>query len=321
MLRYLARRIAGTLVLLVLVVIVTFGLIHLAPGDTAQALAGQGGADARYVADLRHELGLDKPLVEQIGVYLGSVFRGDLGFSAVQGRPVLDVILQRLPATLLLFGSALLIATVGGVILGVIAAARRRTRTDTAISVASLTVSSLPLFWVGQILVGLLAIRLGWLPTGGLSSPGAALGGLAAALDAIKHLILPAGVLSLLMLGLIVRITRSAMIDVLAEDYIRVARARGIPERRLLFRHALPNALRPVVTVVTAELGLVLTGTVLVESVFTWPGLGSLLLDSVLGRDNLTLVGLLLFSAFLVATANLVADLLYLALDPRVRPR
>ncbi len=321
MLRYLARRIAGTLVLLVLVVIVTFGLIHLAPGDTAQALAGQGGADARYVADLRHELGLDKPLVEQIGVYLGSVFRGDLGFSAVQGRPVLDVILQRLPATLLLFGSALLIATVGGVILGVVAAARRRTRTDTAISVASLTVSSLPLFWAGQILVGLLAIRLGWLPTGGLSSPGTALGGLAAALDAIKHLILPAGVLSLLMLGLIVRITRSAMIDVLAEDYIRVARARGIPERRLLFRHALPNALRPVVTVVTAELGLVLTGTVLVESVFTWPGLGSLLLDSVLGRDNLTLVGLLLFSAFLVATANLVADLLYLALDPRVRYR
>ncbi len=321
MLRYLARRIAGTLVLLVLVVIVTFGLIHLAPGDTAQALAGQGGADARYVADLRHELGLDKPLVEQIGVYLGAVFRGDLGFSAVQGRPVLDVILQRLPATLLLFGSALLIATVGGVILGVVAAARRRTRTDTAISVASLTVSSLPLFWVGQILVGLLAIRLGWLPTGGLSSPGAALGSLAAALDAIKHLILPAGVLSLLMLGLIVRITRSAMIDVLAEDYIRVARARGIPERRLLFRHALPNALRPVVTVVTAELGLVLTGTVLVESVFTWPGLGSLLLDSVLGRDNLTLVGLLLFSAFLVATANLVADLLYLAIDPRVRYR
>lgn len=321
MLRYLARRIAGTLVLLVLVVIVTFGLIHLAPGDTAQALAGQGGADARYVADLRHELGLDKPLVEQIGVYLGAVFRGDLGFSAVQGRPVLDVILQRLPATLLLFGSALLIATVGGVILGVTAAARKRTRTDTAISVASLTVSSLPLFWVGQILVGLLAIRLGWLPTGGLSSPGAALGGLAAALDTITHLILPAGVLSLLMLGLIVRITRSAMIDVLAEDYIRVARARGIPERRLLFRHALPNALRPVVTVVTAELGLVLTGTVLVESVFTWPGLGSLLLDSVLGRDNLTLVGLLLFSAFLVATANLVADLLYLALDPRVRYR
>ena len=201
------------------------------------------------------------------------------------------------------------------------AAARRRTRTDAAISVASLTVSSLPLFWVGQVLVGVLAIRLGWLPTGGLRSAGASLDGFAAVLDVIDHLILPAGVLSLLMLGLIVRITRSSMIEVLAEDYVRAARARGIPERRLLFRHALPNALRPVVTVVTAELGLVLTGTVLVESVFAWPGLGSLLLDSVLNRDNLTLAGLLLFSALLVATGNLVADVVHLAIDPRVRYR
>lgn len=321
MLRYLGRRAAGTVVLLVLVVIVTFTLIHLAPGDTAQALAGQGGGDTQYVAKLRHGLGLDKPLVGQIGVYLDMVFRGDLGFSAIQGQPVLDVILQRLPATLLLFGSSLVLATVGGVILGVAAAARKRTRTDAAISVASLTVSSLPLFWVGQVLVGLLGIRLGLLPTGGLSSAGASLTGLAAVLDVLDHLILPAGVLSLLMLGLIVRITRSSMIDVLGEDYVRGARARGIPERRLLFRHALPNALRPVITVVTAELGLVLTGTVLVESVFAWPGLGTLLLDSVLNRDNLTLVGLLLFSAFLVAAGNLVADIVYLAIDPRVRYR
>lgn len=321
MLRYLARRAAGTLVLLVLVVSVTFALIHLAPGDTAQTLAGQGGGDAQYVAALRHSLGLDRPLIEQIGIYLGAVFRGDLGFSAIQGRPVLDVILQRLPATLLLFGTSLVIATVGGVVLGVMAASRNRTRTDAAISVASLTVSSLPLFWVGQILVGLLAIRLGWLPAGGLNSAGASLGGLAAVIDVFKHLVLPAGVLSLLLLGLIVRIMRASMIDVLAEDYVRVARARGIPERRLLFRHALPNALRPVVTVVTAELGLVLTGTVLVESVFTWPGLGSLLLDSVLNRDNLTLVGLLLFSAFLVSAGNLVADVAYTVIDPRIRRR
>ncbi len=321
MLRHLARRVAGTVVLLVLVVIVTFTLVHLAPGDTAQALAGQGGGDPQHLATLRHGLGLDKPLVEQIGVYLGAVLQGNLGFSVIQAQPVLHVILQRLPATLLLFGSSLVLATVGGVVLGVVAAARRRTRTDAAISVASLTVSSLPLFWVGQVLVGLLAIRLGWLPTGGLRSAGAPLDGFAAVLDVIAHLILPAGVLSLLMLGLIVRITRSSMIEVLAEDYVRAARARGIPERRLLFRHALPNALRPVVTVVTAELGLVLTGTVLVENVFAWPGLGSLLLDSVLNRDNLTLVGLLLFSALLVATGNLVADVVHLAIDPRVRCR
>lgn len=321
MLWYLTRRAVGTVVLLVVVVVVTFTLIHLVPGDTAQALAGQGGGDPHALQLIRHQLGLDRPLIEQIGIYLSSVFRGNLGFSVIQGRPVLDVILQRLPATLLLFGSSLLLATVGGVMLGVLAAARARSRVDAVISVGSLTIASLPVFWVGQLLVAFLAVRLGWLPTGGLSSTAASQGGFARVLDVLRHLVLPAAVLSLLMLGLIVRITRSSMIDVLAKDYVSVARARGIPEPRLLFRHALPNALGPVVTVVTAELGLVLTGTVLVESVFSWPGLGSLLRDSVLNRDTPTLVGLLLFSALLVAVGNLVADLIFMAIDPRVRYR
>lgn len=318
---YLARRLVGTVALLVVVVVVTFGLIHLAPGDAAQTLAGQGGGDPQYLATVRRSLGLDRPLLEQIGVYLASVFRGDLGFSVLQGKPVLDVIVQRLPATLLLAGSSLVISVGGGVVLGVLAAARERRRADAAISTGALTLSSMPAFWVAQVLVGLFAVRLGWLPTGGLTSPSATPGALATVLDVVRHLVLPAGVLSLVMLGLIVRITRSSMIDVLHEDYVRVARSRGLSQRRVLFRHALPNALRPVVTLVTAELGIVLTGTVLVEVVFSWPGLGTLLLDSVLSRDNPTLVGLLLFAGFAVAMANLLADVIYVAIDPRVSHR
>ncbi len=317
---YLARRVAGTACLLVVVIGVTFSLIHLIPGDAAQVLAGPAGGDPQYLAHLRHSLGLDRPLLDQMAVYLASVFRGNLGFSAIQGRPVLDVIISRSGATLLLAGTSLLLAAIGGVLLGIVAAARRHTRADTAISIGSLMASSLPVFWLGQILVGVFAVQLGWLPTGGLRSPGGSLGA-GGLIDVIRHLVLPAGALSLLLLGLLVRITRSSMVNVLAEEHIGAARARGIPEWRLLLRHALPNAARPVVTVLTAELGLVLTGTVLVETVFSWPGLGTLLLDSVLNRDDPTLVGLLLVSSFAVAGANLLGDLVYLAIDPRVRLR
>jgi len=320
MLWYVARRLAGTLGLLVAVVVITFGLIHFAPGDVAQVLAGQAG-DPQYLAELREQLGLDRSLGYQVTTYLLAVARGDLGFSVVQGQPVLDVIAGRLPATLLLAGTSLAIAVAGGVFLGVVAAARRGSRLDTAVSVGSLLSYSIPVFWLAQLLVALLAVRLDLLPTGAMTSVGEQLGTFERVVDVMRHLILPAGTLAVLLMALVVRTTRAAMLDVLDEDYVLAARGRGIREGAVLFRHALRNALRPVITVATAELGVVLSVMVLIEAVFSWPGLGTLLLNSVLSRDTPTLVGLLLFSSFAVAMANLLGDLLYMRVDPRVRYR
>ncbi len=320
MLAFVARRLASTVVLLVVISALTFTLISLAPGDAAFTLAGSGGADPAYMALLHHRLGLDRPLSHQLGSYLWGTARGDLGFSVVQGRPVFDIIMSRLPATLLLSATAIAISSVGGVVLGLVAAARRGSRLDATVSVGSLVAYSIPVFWLGQLLVGLFAVRLRWLPASGMTTTGASQHGFAHVIDLARHLAMPVAAFSLLLLGLIVRTTRQAAIEPLNEDYVRAARGRGIPERRLLFRHVLPNVLRPVITVVTAQVGLLLTGAVLVETVFGWPGLGRLLFDSVLKRDTPLLVGLLLFSSVVVALANLVADVLYRLIDPRLRP-
>lgn len=305
---------------MVVVTAITFLLISLAPGDTAVTLAGSGGGDPEYLALLRQRLGLDRSVPQQVGSYLGAVLQGDLGFSAVQGRSVLEMILGRLPATILLIATSMMFATMGGVLLGVAAAARQHKRADGAIFGSSLVVSSLPVFWVGQLAVGLFAVRLGWLPTGGMGSVATSASAPNQLFDLVRHLFLPAAVLGLLLLGIVVRTTRAAMIDVFSEEYIRAARGRGLRERTVLFHHALPNALRPVVTVVLNQVAVVVTAAVLVETVFSWPGLGRLLLDSVLTRDNPVLVGLLLFSALVVAASNVVADLVYALIDPRVRP-
>lgn len=321
MILYVGRRLVATVVLLALVAAVTYVLISLAPGDTALTLAGSAGGDPEYLDALRERLGLNRPLAYQIGTYLLAVLQGDLGFSVVQGRPVAAIILGRLPATLLLGGTSLVLASVGGVVLGVVAAARRNSAVDTVVSLGSLALYSLPVFWVAQLLVAFLAVRLGWLPAGGMTSLPPPEAPLATVVDVARHLVLPVAALSTLFVGLIVRTSRAAMIEVLGEDYMRTARALGVAERRRLFRHALPNALRPVLTVVTNDVATLLAATILVETVFSWPGLGRLLLDSVLTRDNPVLVGLLLFSALATSLTNLVADVGYSALDPRVRYR
>jgi peptide/nickel transport system permease protein len=249
-----------------------------------------------------------------VGAYLAAVAHGDLGYSVVQGEPVSHVIRSRLGPSLILGGTALAFAAIFGIVLGVVAAVRRGRVLDSAISLASLLAYSIPVFWLGQLLIALLAVKLHWLPAGGMHTAGKSHGfG-----DLVRHLVLPALTLAALLLALVVRVTRAAMIEVLQEDYIRAARARGVSETRVVLRHALPNALRPTVTVLTGDLGLVLTGAVLVETVFVWPGLGRLLYDSVLSRDTPTLAGVMLLSAALVFTANLLADVLYRILDPRV---
>jgi len=301
--------------LLAAVAAATFVLISLAPGDTAQVLAGQAGADPEYLALIRERLQLDRPLPYQVGSYLQAAAQGDLGFSIIQGRPVRDAIFARLPASLLLAATALALSALLGVTLGVIAAARRGAAVDAVISVFSLVAYSLPVFWLGQLLVALFAVRLHWLPAGGMRSADAP----GDIVDVARHLVLPATTFSLLLATLIVRVTRTATAEALGEDYVRTARAKGMSERRVLLRHALPNALRPVTTVLTGYLGIILTGAVLVETVFVWPGLGRLLYDSVLSRDTPMLAGMLLFSSSLVVTANILADVLYRVLDPRTR--
>ena len=301
--------------LLVAVTAATFVLISLAPGDTAQVLAGQAGADEEYLALIRERLQLDRPLPYQIGSYLKAAAQGDLGYSLVQGRPVRNAILARLPASLLLAGTALALAAVLGLALGVVAGARRGGAVDAGISVVSLLAYSLPVFWLGQLLIALFAVRLHWLPAGGIRSaedPGGVV-------DVLRHLVLPAGTLALLLVALIVRVTRTSMIEAMGHEYVTVARAKGLSEPAVVLRHALRNALRPIVTVLTGYLGLVLTGAVLVETVFVWPGLGRLLYDAVLARDTPMLAGLVLLSASLVVTANILADVLYRLLDPRTR--
>jgi len=314
---FLLRRLVSGLVLLAMVTAATFVLITATPGDTAQVLAGQAGADPAYLALIRRRLQLDRPLPYQIAAYLRQSAQGDLGFSVIQGRPVRDAIGGRLLASLLLAGTAFFLAALLGVTLGVIAAHRRGGVVDAAISVISLLAYSLPVFWLGQLLIALFAVRLHWLPAGGMRSADGS-GGFG---DVVHHLALPAVTLSLLLMALIVRVTRTAMSEALVEDYVSAARAKGASEPRVLIRHALPNALRPVVTVLTGYLGLILTGAVLIETVFVWPGLGRLLYDSVLARDTPVLAGLLLLSATLVVAANILADVLYRALDPRTALR
>ena len=299
--------------LLAVVVAATFLLVWLAPGDTAQVLAGDAGASPEYLEDLREQLDLDRPLPYQVLSYLVGVVQGDLGYSVVRSQPVSAAIAARLGASALLAGVALALAALLGVLLGVLAAARRGGVLDIAITTVSLLGYSVPVFWLGQLLVALFAVRLGWLPAGGMHSAVGASG----PVDVARHLVLPAGCLALLLLALVVRVTRAAMIDALGQDYVTVARAKGLAERRVLFKHALRNALRPVVTVLTGYLGLVLTGAVLVETVFVWPGLGRLLYDSVLARDTPMLTGILIFTTSLVVVANVVADVLYRVLDPR----
>jgi len=239
--QYVVRRLAGTVVLLGVVAALTFLLISLAPGDAAMTLAGSGGGDPAHLRLLRHNLGLDRPLYRQVVSYVAAVFRGDFGFSVIQGKPVLAVILGRLPATMVLAGTSLIVASVGGVALGVVTAARRNSRLDALISVGTLVAYSLPVFWVGQLLVALFAVRLGWLPTGGMTSVGTTLSGPAHLVDIGRHLILPAGAFSVILLGLVVRTTRVSVIEVLGEDWVQAARGRGLSEPRVLLRNVLPS--------------------------------------------------------------------------------
>lgn len=316
--RYLARRVLQAAPLILGVLILSFGLIHLAPGDPIIVLAGDGG-DAAYYAEMRARYGLDRPLPEQLGRYLLAVAGGDFGYSFSYRQPVFQVILTRLPATLLLMGSALLFATSVGVGLGVLGALRPRTALDYGISVFTLLAAAMPVFWLGQLLIILFSVQLELFPVQGMVAVRERYTGLRYALDVLHHLALPALTLGVLQLALLTRLTRTSLRESLAEDYVRTARAKGLRERVVVLRHALRNALLPVVTVLGAQIGTLLTGAALTETIFAWPGLGRLLLDATLNRDYPLLMALFIIVAVSVVVANLLTDVVYTILDPRVR--
>ncbi len=318
--RFLLGRVAKMIVVIFAIVCVNFLLIHAAPGDPASVIAGQSGAaDAQFVAQLRHEFGLDQSLGRQLWIYVSSVAQGDLGISHQQQRTVLSLILERLPATLLLTVTAFAFALLAGIALGAAAARRVGTWADSAITILALGFYATPIFWVGLMLVLILSVGLGWLPSFGMNTVGADLHGWAAVVDTAQYLVLPALTLGLFYMAVYARLTRSAMLDVAGEDFIKTARAKGVPEGRILRRHILRNALLPVVTLAGIQAGQLIGGSVLVETVFAWPGIGRLAFDALLARDYQVLLGVFLTTSVLVLVFNLLTDLLYFIIDPRMQ--
>lgn len=315
--RYLVRRLVQVPPTALAIVVLTFLLIHLAPGDPILALAGEYGDEAYYEA-MRERFGLDRPVPYQLAVYLANVARGDLGVSFVQGRPALTVVLERLPATLLLAATALVVSTGVGVILGVLAARRAGRPTDLGLRITSLLGYATPSFWLAQLAVLFIAFRSGWFPVQGMTDPRASNSGFAHVLDVAHHLILPALVLAAAELALTTRLVRAGMLEESRTQYVRTARAKGLPERRVT-RHALRNALLPVVTVLGGRVGMFFTGAVLVEIVFAWPGIGRLMLTAAQARDYPVLLAIFFVVSSAVVLTNLLTDLVYARLDPRVR--
>lgn len=318
--RYIASRLLQGLALVLAVVILNFVLVHAAPGDPVETIAGaSGGMSPELMAQLRAQYGLDRPLLVQLGVYLGKVLRGDLGYSYFFNLPVTAMIAERVPATLLLVLSAVLVAFVVGTALGVLSSRKPNGALSQFITVLSMVGFAAPVFWVGIMLVILFASILPILPVAGMRSVDSSGGGIADILDVLHHLVLPTVTLGLVYLAQYSRLARSSMLDVLGADFIRTARAKGLAERVVLYKHALRNALLPVVTVLGLQFGNVLAGAILVETVFNWPGLGRLAFDSVLRRDYPTILGVLLFSSIVVVVMNQVTDLCYRLIDPRIK--
>lgn len=318
-LRYIAMRLVKTVLVTIAVVLLSFFLIRLAPGDAATVMAGQSGyADEAFMKSLRAEYGLDQPLPVQLWKYVTAVAHGDLGTSYVRRQPVLAVILERLPNTLLLDAFALLVAIFGGVWLGSMAARRPDSAGDTAVTVLSMLFYAIPQFWLGMMAVLLFAVWLVWLPPFGIETMGADYTGLARLGDIAQHMILPGMTLALYFLASYARLTRTAMIEVADQDFVKTARAKGISEGQVVRRHILRNALIPLVTYAGLQASILVGGSVLVENVFSWPGIGTLAYEAVTARDNPLLLGIFIVTAILVSLFNLITDIAYSIADPRV---
>lgn len=317
---YVVRRLLQTIPVVVGVVIVNFLLLQMAPGDLATVLAGEaGGAPKEYIDQLRARFGHDKPVYVQLFNYLTNLLVLDLGYSFRQSAPVLDLLIARLGPTLLLMGATLVLSLGLGILLGLLAALWVRTWKDNVISVAAILVYATPLFWVGLMLVLVLSIKLDWFPTSGMEDVVAFNEGWARVVDIAHHLVLPTVTLSLFYVALYVRLMRASMLEQRGLDYVVTARAKGQTERKITTRHVFRNALLPVVTMAGVQTGALLGGSVVVEAIFAWPGLGQLAFQSLFARDYNLLLGIFFMSAVLVVAVNLIVDIVYVFLDPRIR--
>ena len=314
------KRVAYSLVLVLAVIVLNFLLIHLAPGDPAQTIAGQmGGATEETMAAIRAAYGLDKPVFTQLAIYMGRALRGDLGYSFFFNRPVTDLILQRLMPTVLLVFPALLLSVTAGTFLGVLAAQRPNGLFSHLVTVIALIGYSAPVFWTGLMLLILFASIIPLFPVSGMYNVALSGGLLTRTLDVLHHLVLPMVTLATIYLAVYSRLSRTSMLEVLGSDYIRTARAKGLGQSTVIYRHALKNAILPVLTMAGLQMSYLFSGAVLVETVFAWPGLGRLAFESILRRDYPTVLGLLFFSTFIVVAANFLTDICYGLVDPRIR--
>jgi peptide/nickel transport system permease protein len=318
-LEFFARRVVKAAFVVVGVVVLNFLLIHLAPGDPATVMAGESGAgDPIFLAQLRQQFGLDRPLQVQLWLYLKGVFTLNMGISYRNNLPVADLILDRLPATLLLSASAFVFSLVLGVTLGALAAARRGKLADSLIMAGALLFYATPLFWVSLMAMLVFSIQLDWLPPFGMESIGAGYTGLARAWDIAQHMVLPVATLGLFFTAIYTRLTRATMLEVASLDFVKTAKAKGVPPGQIQRRHILRNALLPVFTFAGIQTGQILGGAVLTETVFAWPGIGRLMFDALLQRDYPVLLGAFLVTSVMVVLVNLLTDLLYRLVDPRI---
>lgn len=313
-----ARLIKGVIVLFAIAVL-NFFLIRAAPGDPAMVLAGQAGeADAVLLAQLRERFGLDQPLLHQLWIYLKGYATLDLGFSYRQEQPVLSLILDRLPATLILTGTAFLISLVLGVLLGTLAARRAGRWSDSLITTIALVFYATPLFWVALLSQIVFALKLGWLPNVGYETIGANYTGLDRVFDIAQHLALPAVTLGLFFTALYARMMRASMLEVAGADFVKTARAKGLAPSIITRRHIARNAILPVVTLAGLQAGQLVGGAVLTETVFAWPGIGRLMFDALIQRDYSVLLGVFFVSSAMVVAFNLITDIVYRVADPRI---
>jgi peptide/nickel transport system permease protein len=316
---YVIRRVLQAIPVVIGVVVLNFTLLHLAPGDPAIVLVGEaGGATEEVLKEVRKEFGLDKSLLEQLWIYLKKIAKGDLGFSYFQGKPVLELILEKIPATILLILTAILLAVIFGVLAGVASAQRPTSLGSSFITIFSLFGFSMPVFWLGIMFILAFSLYIPLLPGHGMLTVGLVGDWWFIAKDILSHLILPAFTLAFIYIAQYSRLSRASMLEVIGSDYVRTARAKGLPERAVIYKHALRNAILPIFGI---QIGHLLAGAVLVETVFTWPGMGRLMFEGILRRDYPLIMGILIFSSILVIIANLLTDLLYGFVDPRIRRR
>ena len=317
---FVGRRLLLAIPVILGVVMLNFLLMQLAPGDAVTVLAGEaGGAPPEYIAQLRERFGLDQPVHIQLVHYIKNVLSLDLGFSFRNASPVLPLILERMGATLLLMGTTLFVSVAGGVLTGLLASLWVGTWRDHVISVIAIVSYATPLFWVGLMLVLVFSVKLDWLPTSGMEDPAAFYEGWDRVVDIARHLVLPATALSLFYMALYTRLMRATVLEQRGLDYVTTARAKGLSEKQITVRHVVRNALLPVATVAGVQVGALLGGSVIVESVFSWPGLGQLAFTALFSRDLNLLLGIFLVSSCLVVLVNIAIDIVYVLLDPRIK--